>query len=99
MEPTYFFMGNIRDRFTELIPKTGQHYIPLLSPFEEFHTSVLKIKKSTTELHSAVFSYISIHQDHIHQVGREGVGEGNNIAFKKLHKEIKIFLFLCMFYR
>lgn len=72
-------MGNIRNRFTELIPKTGQHYIPLVSPFEEFHTSVLKIKKS---LQNFIVLYFLIDQDHIHQT--EMVGWGKlNIALKK----------------
>lgn len=90
-------MGNISNRFTELIPKTGQNYIPLLSLFEEFHTSVLKIKKSTTERYSAIFSYISIHQDHSHQMEGGGWG-GSTLLFKKLHEEIKTFLFVSMFY-
>lgn len=83
-------MGNISNRFTELIPKTGQNYIPLLSLFEEFHTSVLKIKKSTTERYSAIFSYISIHQDHSHQM--EGGGEEAQHCFLKNYtKKLKLF--------
>lgn len=49
-------MGNIRNSLTELIPKTERHHTPSVPHFEEFHTSVLKIKKSTPELSSAPFS-------------------------------------------
>ena len=68
-------MRNIRNRFTGLIPKTGQHYIPLVSPFQEFHTSVLKIKKTPTELYRAVFRIV---QDRIHQTEIGGAKEAQH---------------------
>lgn len=62
-------MGNIRNRFTELIPKTRQHYRPVVPHFEAFYGSVLKIKESTPEIYSPSFSLHSTNQYPIYQMG------------------------------
>lgn len=72
-----FFMGNIGDRFTELILKTRQHW--------EFHTSVLEIKKSTTEPHMVHFLYILINKYHTYQK-EVGAGREEQYSFLKATK-------------
>lgn len=62
-------MGNIRNRFTELIPKTRQYYRPVVPHFEAFYGSVLKIKESTPEIYSPSFSLHSTNQYPIYQMG------------------------------
>lgn len=49
--------------------------MPLVSPFQEFHASVLKIKKTPTELYRAVFRIV---QDRIRQTEIGGAKEAQH---------------------
>lgn len=88
-------MGNIRNRFTELISKTGQNYIPLLLRFEEFHASVLEIKESTMGLYSAAFS-LHFNQPESH-LSNENVERASTYFLKDHTRELKFFYsFTCL---
>ena len=84
-------MSNIRNSLTELIPETERHHTPVVPHFEEFHTSVLKIKKSTTELSSAAFSlHFNQPGSHLSHGGRGG--DGGSIQFLKGYtRKLKLF--------